>query len=140
MVGAAVGGVMQRQNQNQVQKSIFLRQKSTRAGRNGSAQHSGWEQRQGSITGPLLLTETPLTWWCIEFISASLAWALCCAKPVQDRSSPRAVLTYSCYQESQAAENSNQPNPFFWATVKAWRGNLYWRCAVREIPFGFVLL
>lgn len=33
------------------------------------------------------------------------------------------------------------PNPkcFFQDTVKAWRGNLCW-WAVREIPFGFVLL
>jgi len=44
----------------QVQKSVFLRQKTIRAGTNGSAQCSGWEQRQGSVTGPLLLTERPL--------------------------------------------------------------------------------
>lgn len=36
-------------------------------------------------------------------------------------------------------ENPRQPKCFFQDTVKAWRGNLYW-WAVREIPFGFVLL
>lgn len=36
-------------------------------------------------------------------------------------------------------ENPRQPKCFFWDTVKAWRGNLYW-WAIREIPFGFVLL
>lgn len=106
VVGTAGGGVMQRQNQNLVQKSIFLRQKTTGAGTNGSAQCSEWEQRQGGITGPL-----PLICWCIEFISASL----CCAKPLQDSGSLRAVLAY---QQPQAAENSSQINCFFWVPVK----------------------
>lgn len=101
---------------------------------NGCAQDSRWELRHGGITRPLLLTGTR-----VEFIPASLACALSCAKPVQDKRSLRAALTYHSYQESWVAESSSLLNPLFWATVKAWRQNLYWLCAVRKISFGFVL-
>lgn len=94
-------------------------------------QDSMWDPRHGGISRPLLLTGT-----CVEFISASLAYALSCAKPPQDRISPRAALTYCSYQESPVAESSGLPTPLLWATVRARRQNLSWLCAV---SFGFVL-
>lgn len=128
VVGAAAGEVMQRQNQNQVQKGIFPRQKAQEHMGVPSAAGGNW----GRIAGPSLLTETPPTQWGIQFI-CGVGTGLCWAWAGQQKSKSCANLP------GIPAQNASQPNCFFWASVKAWMGNLYW-CAVSEIPFGFVLL
>lgn len=75
-----------RQNKNEVQNSILLSQVTTGAGSNvpGTA---GGKVGRTVITRSLLLTETS-----VEFISASSAYALCCAKTVQVMKNLRAAL------------------------------------------------
>lgn len=114
------GGVMQRQNQNQGQKSIFPRKQTPGAGTNGSTQHSRWEQEQGRITRPWLPPEMPLMLHWAHLGIPGVGTVLCQAFAGQ----------WSC----GGFENPRQPKCFFWDTVKAWRGNLYW-WAIKEIPF-----
>lgn len=101
---------MQRQNQNQGQKSIFPRQQTPGAGTNGSAQHSGWEQEQGRITGPWLPPEMPPTLHWVHLGIPGVGTVL--------RQAPAGEKTCG------GCENPRQPKCFFWDTVKAWRGNL----------------
>lgn len=64
-----------------------------------------------------------------------LGAVLCQAK--QDRKSPRAALTYSRYQESQAAENSSQPNPLFLGYSKGMEGKSLLALCRQGDPFWF---
>lgn len=88
------------------------------------AQASRWDPR------PLLQTGTR-----VELIPASLGCALSCAKPPQDRISPRAALTYRSYQESPVAESSSA-NPLIMGYSKGTEAEsllalccLFWFCA-----------
>lgn len=103
---------MQRQNQNQGQKSIFPRQQTPGAGTNGSAQHSRREQEQGRMTRLWLPPEMPLTLHWVHLGIPGVGTVLCQA-PVGQRT-------------SGGCQNPKQPKCFFWDTVKAWRGSLYW--------------
>lgn len=97
-----------------------------------------WETTAGGkvgrmvITRSLLLTETS-----VEFISASSAYTLGCAKTVQVMKNLRAALSYCSYLESQVAENSSQPNPLILGYSKGMeQESLLALCCQRDL-FGF---